>query len=101
MSTASGVADLRALSSGGVRYYDASHVIQRAAYGMTLDAPTTPVEAPLSAASSGNGGGLNAGWAAPLPGGTLAAGASVNVEFLFGIQAEGQFRIVVDAEVLP
>ncbi len=100
-STASGVADLRAISSGGVRYYDASHVIQRAAYGMTLDAPTTPTEAPLSAASSGNGGGLNAGWTVPLPGGTLAAGASVNVEFLFGIQAEGQFRIVVDAEVLP
>ena len=31
----------------------------------------------------------------------LAAGASVNVEFLFGIQAEGSFRVVVDAELLP
>ncbi len=101
MSTTSGVADLRAISSGGVRYFDGNGQLQRGAYGMTLDAPTMPTEAPLTAASTGNGGGLNAGWTAPLPGGTLAAGASVNVEFLFGIQAEGQFRIVVDAEVLP
>ncbi len=102
-STASGVADLRAISSGGVRYYDASNgnAITQGAVGMTIDAPTTPVEAPLTSASSGNGGGLNAGWTAPLPGGTLAPGASVNVEFLFGIQAEGSFRVVVDAELLP
>ncbi len=102
-STSSGVADLRAISSGGVKFFDPNNggALTRGAYGMTIDAPTTPTEAPLTAASTGNGGGLNAGWTAPLPGGTLAAGASVNVEFLFGIQAEGQFRIVVDAEVLP
>ncbi len=100
-SSASGVADLRAISSGGVRYYDSAHTIQRAAYGMTIDAPTTPTEAPLTSTSSGNGGGLNSSWTAPLPGGTLAPGASVNVEFLFGIQQEGNFRIVLDAELLP
>ncbi len=102
-STASGVSDLRAISSGGVRYYDANNgnAITRAAYGLAIDAPTTPTETPLTSASSGNGGGLNASWTAPLPGGTLANGASVNVEFLFGIQAEGSFRVVVDTELLP
>ncbi len=102
-STTTGVADLRAISSGGVRYYDSAHTIQRAATGMTIDAPTKPGEAPLvpTSGSSGNGGGLNSGWTAPLPGGALAPGATVNVEFLFGIQAEGNFRVVVDAELLP
>ncbi len=102
-STSSGVADLSAISSGGVKFFDPNNGnrLTRGAYGMTLDAPTTPTEAPLTSGSTGNGGGLNSSWTAPLPGGTLAPGASVNVEFLFGIQAEGNFRVVVDAEVLP
>ena len=100
-STTTGVADLRALSSGGVKYFDSHNMLQQAAVGLPLDAPTTPTEAPLTPTSAGNGGGLNAGWTAPLPGGTLAAGASISVEFLFGIQAEGKYRVLVDAELLP
>ncbi len=102
-STTSGIANLRAISSGGVRYYDANNVIQQAAVGMTIDAPTTPTEVPLTATSGtrGNGGGLGSSWTAPLPTGGLAPGASINVEFLFGIVSEGNYRVVVDAEVLP
>ena len=99
-STTAGVSDLRALSSGGVKYF-LNGTLTQAAIGIPLDSPTSPVEAPLTPTSSGNGGGLNAGWTVPLPNGGLAAGASINVEFLFGIKTEGKYRIVVDAEVLP
>ncbi len=106
-STTAGVADLRAISSGGVRYYDASNgnAITQAAYGMLIEAPTNPANVPLASGATGTGGGLNAGWEAYLPSinsnGFLAPGESVNVEFLFGIQAEGRFRVVLDAELLP
>ena len=76
-------------------------MLRQAAVGLPLDAPTTPTEAPLTPTSAGNGGGLNAGWTVPLPNGGLAAGASINVEFLFGIQTEGKYRVLVDAELLP
>lgn len=90
-SNANGAADLRASFSGGVRYYDANNnnAITQAALGLTLEAPSSATEAPLTASSSGSGGGQNSSWIAPLPSGGLAPGQSVNVEFLFGIASNG------------
>ncbi|BCM92546.1 hypothetical protein IAD21_04428 [Abditibacteriota bacterium] len=68
-----------------------------------LEKPSLPTEAPLTATSgsTGKGGGLNSSWTVALPGGSLAPGASVGVEFLFGIVTDGQYRVVVDTELLP
>ncbi|BCM92544.1 hypothetical protein IAD21_04426 [Abditibacteriota bacterium] len=101
-STTGGVADVRPISSGGVRYYasDGSTIMQ-AAWPLVLEKPSLPNEAPLTATSgsTGKGGGLNSSWTVAIPGG-LAPGASVGVEFLFGIVTDGQYRIVVDTELL-
>ncbi|BCM88644.1 hypothetical protein IAD21_00485 [Abditibacteriota bacterium] len=103
-STTSGVADVRAISSGGVRYYASDGTtIQQAAWPLVLEKPSLPNEAPLTATSgsTGKGGGLNSSWTVALPGGSLAPGASVGVEFLFGIVTDGNYRVVVDTELLP
>ncbi|BCM88663.1 hypothetical protein IAD21_00504 [Abditibacteriota bacterium] len=103
-STTSGVADIRAISSGGVRYYASNgSTILQAAWPVVLEKPSSPTEAPLTAASgnTGKGGGLNSSWTVALPGGSLAPGASVGVEFLFGIVTDGNYRVVVDTELLP
>ncbi|BCM93312.1 hypothetical protein IAD21_05203 [Abditibacteriota bacterium] len=102
-SSTAGVADIRAISSGGVRYYasDGSTILQ-AAQPLVLEKPSLPNEAPLTATSgnTGKGGGLNSSWTVAIPGG-LAPGASVGAEFLFGIVTDGQYRVVVDTELLP
>ncbi|BCM92523.1 hypothetical protein IAD21_04405 [Abditibacteriota bacterium] len=102
-STTTGVADIRAISSGGVRYYASDGTtIQQAAWPLAMESPSLPSEAPLTASSgnSGKGGGLGTTWTVALPGGSLAPGASVGVEFLFGIVADGNYRVVVDTEVI-
>ncbi|BCM92548.1 serine/threonine-protein kinase PknD [Abditibacteriota bacterium] len=103
-NTTSGVADVRPISSGGVRYYASDgSTIQQAAWPVVLEKPSLPTEAPLTATSgsTGKGGGLNSAWTIALPGGSLAPGASVGAEFLFGIVTDGQYRVVVDTELLP
>ncbi|BCM88819.1 extracellular exo-alpha-L-arabinofuranosidase [Abditibacteriota bacterium] len=103
-STTAGVADVRAISSGGVRYYASNGAtILQAAWPLVLEKPSSPNEAPLTASSGsgGKGGGLGSTWVVALPGGSLAQGASVGVEFLFGIVTDGNYRVVVDTELLP
>jgi hypothetical protein len=48
-----------------------------------------------------SGGGLNSSLAVQLPGGALAPNASVNVQFVLGVQAGGRFRFLVNVEALP
>jgi hypothetical protein len=100
-SSTQGVADLRALSSSGFKYRLGDGTLQDAAVGIALESPSSPTAAPLLAGSAGNGGGLNSSWIVPLPGTGLAPGGSINIEFLFGIKVEGQYRMAIDAELLP
>jgi hypothetical protein len=46
------------------------------------------------------GGGLNSALVVALPGGALAPNASVNVQFVLGVQASGRFRFLVNVEAL-
>ncbi len=46
------------------------------------------------------GGGLNTALEVPLPGGGLAPGASVNVQFLLGVERAGAFRFFITVEAL-
>lgn len=46
------------------------------------------------------GGGLNSSATVMLPGGGLAPGASVDVQFLLGVQQEGIFRFLINVEGL-
>jgi uncharacterized repeat protein (TIGR01451 family) len=85
-------ADLRALTSPTIMVTDSN--------GMDLMVMGTTLEAPPSQTS---GGGLNS---------TLSAGAvtlgtpivslaSINVQFVFGVQLDGSFRFVANVEALP
>jgi subtilisin family serine protease len=47
------------------------------------------------------GGGLNSTLTVALPGGALAPGATVNVQFVLGVQQGGTFRFLVNVEALP
>jgi hypothetical protein len=51
--------------------------------------------------TQGSGGGLNSTMTVALPGGALVNGASVNVQFVLGMQQAGSFRFVVNCEALP
>jgi hypothetical protein len=93
-----GTADLRAISSsdqnavcqgagGGCAFIGSPVTIQ----GTTLEQPPT----------QSNGGGYNSTLTATLPGGGLAAGDSVNLQFLLGVQQTGSFRFFVIVEALP
>jgi hypothetical protein len=48
-----------------------------------------------------NGGGFNSSMSVAIPGGTLANGASIDVQFLLGIQQTGTFKFFVNVEALP
>jgi hypothetical protein len=80
-------ADLRALSSLDlmVTRTDGQSILVR---GTTLDAP--PAQA--------LGGGHNSSLTVALPGGVLAPGGTVNVQFVLGVQAGGRFRFLVNIE---
>jgi hypothetical protein len=102
----SGIADLRPRTSGAVVVAGINDSVTCAATG----APATP---PCTATVQGttleqppsqpNGGGFNSSLAA----GTvtlltpLANGASINLQFLLGIQQTGSFKIYVNVEALP
>jgi hypothetical protein len=103
---ASGFADLRPRTSSAVVVAGINDAVTCAATG----APATP---PCTATVQGttleqppsqpNGGGFNSSYGAGTVtlGTPLANGASVNLQFLVGIQQTGNFRIYVNVEALP
>jgi hypothetical protein len=84
-----GSSDLRVLSSTGVVRNSAGTIV-RTVNGLTLEAPPQP-----------NGGGLNSALTVVLPGGMLAPGNSIEVQFLLGVQEQGNFSFFVNVEALP
>ena len=46
------------------------------------------------------GGGLNSTLAVPLPGGSLIPNASIDVQFVLGVQQDGAFRFFINVEAL-
>ncbi|MCA1567468.1 MAG: cadherin-like domain-containing protein [Acidobacteria bacterium] len=84
-----GDADLRVLSSTGAVTNSAGTVVVTV-NGLTLEPPTQP-----------NGGGLNSTLTVVLPGGGLAPGNTIDVQFLLGVQEQGGFRFFVNVEALP
>lgn len=83
-------ADLRVLSSTGL-VTDSQGAEVITVTGLTLETP--PAQA--------NGGGLNSTLTVVLPGNALAAGNSIDVQFLLGVQQQGNFRFLVNVEALP
>ncbi|HEX8129724.1 MAG TPA: Calx-beta domain-containing protein [Pyrinomonadaceae bacterium] len=84
-----GQSDLRVLSSTGVVTNSAGNTVVTV-NGLTLEAPTQP-----------NGGGLNSSLTVVLPGGGLAPGSTIDVQFLLGVQEQGGFSFFVNVEALP
>jgi hypothetical protein len=82
-------ADLRVLSSTGVVTNSAGNTVVTV-NGLTLEPPTQP-----------NGGGLNSTLTVVLPGGGLAPGNTIDVQFLLGVQEQGGFSFFVNVEALP
>src|SRR5205085_9147699 len=82
-------ADLRALTSSDVTVTVSGQAVT--VKGTTLEQPPTQPA----------GGGLNSSLTVALPGGTLAPGASVNVQFVLGVQQAGSFRFLINVEALP
>jgi hypothetical protein len=102
----SGTADLRARTSGAV-------VVAGINDSVTCTATGAPVTPPCTATVQGttldqppsqpNGGGFNSSLTANTvtlltP---LANGASINLQFLFGIQQTGNFKVYLNVEALP
>jgi hypothetical protein len=83
-------ADLRVLSSTGVVTNSQGQVVVTVT-GMTLETPP----------GQPNGGGLNSGLSVVLPGGALAPGSTIDVQFLLGVQQQGSFSFLVNVEALP
>jgi hypothetical protein len=71
-----------------------------AATPCTINVQGTTVETPPN---QSNGGGFNSSWSSGTVtlGTPLAAGASINVRFLFGIQQTGNFKFYINVEALP
>jgi hypothetical protein len=107
---ASGFADLRARTSSAVVVAGINDSVTCAATGTpatpacTVTVQGTTLEV-ATAPSTGqpNGGGFNSSMAAGTVtlGTPLANGASINLQFLFGIQQTGSFRVYVNVEALP
>ena len=103
---ASGFADLRPRTSGAV-------VVAGINDAVTCSATGSPATPPCSATVQGttleqppsqpNGGGFNSSMSAGTVtlGTPLANGASINLQFLLGIQQTGNFRIWLNVEALP
>ena len=83
-------ADLRVLSSTGVVTNSQGQEVVTVT-GLTLETPP----------AQPNGGGLNSTLTVVLPGGALAPGNSIDVQFLLGVQQQGSFRFLVNVEALP
>jgi alpha-amylase len=80
-------ADLRAIDSADMNVAVTG--------GGTVLVKGTLVEQPPSQTK---GGGLNSSLVVALPGGTLAPNASVNLQFVLGVEAGGRFRFLVNVE---
>jgi len=87
--TSSPQADLRVISSTGV-VTNSQGVVVAEVTGLTLEEP------PLQT----SGGGLNSTLTVVLPGGSLAAGNTIDVQFLLSVQREGAFRFLINVEAL-
>lgn len=88
-------ADLRALTNSG------NFMVTLSGGGGTVTVENLTLEAPSDALT--NGGGMNSTIAAGTIGtGTpLIPGASINVNFMFGVQLGGSFRVFVTLEAVP
>jgi hypothetical protein len=87
--TGSPQADLRVLDS-------ADAIVETSAGTVTIKG--TLVEQPPTQTM---GGGLNSSLTVQLPGGGLPNDTSINVQFVLGVQQEGNFRFFVNVEALP
>jgi hypothetical protein len=107
---ASGFADMRARTSSAVVVAGINDSVTCAAtgapatppctatvQGTTLDVATAPTT------GQPNGGGFNSSLSAGTVtlGTPLPNGASINLQFLFGLQQTGSFRVYVNVEALP
>ncbi|HVF57707.1 MAG TPA: lamin tail domain-containing protein [Pyrinomonadaceae bacterium] len=54
-----------------------------------------------NAAEQPNGGGFNSSWSVAIPGGSLANGGSIGVNFTLGVVQLGTFRLLLNVEALP
>lgn len=81
-------ADLRAVSSSDTDVQTS---------GGLLTVKGTLLEQPPAQTS---GGGLNSTLVVPLAGGSLIANASVDVQFVLGVQQDGNFRFLINVEAL-
>jgi hypothetical protein len=79
-----GTADLRALTSGMIT------VNSQPVEGTLVEEPATQAI----------GGGLNTSWSVALPG-PLAPNATINVQYVVGVQTGGSFSIFINVEALP
>jgi hypothetical protein len=86
---ASPQADMRVLSSTGVVTNSQGQEVVTVT-GLTVE--QTPAQP--------NGGGLNSTLTVVLPGGMLAPGNTIDVQFLLGVQQQGSFRFLVNVEAL-
>ena len=94
-----GVADLRALSSEGPMVVNVSGPTAACPGGVCTVEGTTLEEPPVQVDGGAFNSTLSAGTiklASP-----LQDGASINLQFLFGIQQTGVFRVYVNVETLP
>ena len=102
----SGIADLRHRTSSAVVVAGINDTVTCTATGAPATPPCsvtvqgTTVEAPPP---QPNGGAFNSSWSAGTVtlGTPLAPGASINLQFLLGIQQTGSFKIYVNMEALP
>jgi hypothetical protein len=101
VSVPGGIADLRALTSTNVVVSGITDNGTCTAAGQptpcTITVQGTTIETPPAQA---NGGGKNSTFTVNL-GTPLAAGASVNVQFLLGVQQTGSFKFFFNIEALP
>jgi hypothetical protein len=82
-------ADLRVLSSTGVVTNSQGQEVVTVT-GLTVEQAPAP----------SGGGGLNSTLTVVLPGGMLAPGNTIDVQFLLGVQQQGSFRFLVNVEAL-
>jgi hypothetical protein len=101
VSVPGGIADLRALTSTNVVVSGITDNGTCTAAGQptpcTITVQGTTIETPPAQA---NGGGNNSTFTVNL-GTPLAAGASINVQFLLGVQQTGSFKFFFNIEALP
>jgi hypothetical protein len=102
-SSAPGIADLRARTSGVVIVNGVNDPATCAANGVTPIAPCdvavqgTTLETPPTQINSG---GLNSSMSVGLPT-PLLNGGSVSLQFLLGVQQAGRFKFIINVEALP